>query len=103
MALKALISPRRAALALAVGGLLLGASALADDAPAADSSAAASATAGRPERGAHMASVEQRFGAPTTRYAAVGQPPITRWDYPTMVVYFEGDRVIHAVLVTPAG
>ena len=25
------------------------------------------------------------------------QPPITRWDYPAFSVYFEHDRVIHAV------
>lgn len=54
-----------------------------------------------PERGAHMASVEQHFGAPTTRYPAVGVPAITRWDYPNMVVYFENDLVLHTVLVSP--
>ena len=55
----------------------------------------------RPERGMHMRALEARYGAPTTRYDAVGKPAITRWDYPTFVVYFEGDRVIHAVLVKP--
>ena len=30
-------------------------------------------------------------------YATVGQPPITRWDYPHFSVFFEKDRVIHAV------
>ncbi len=55
-----------------------------------------------PERGARMTAVEQHFGAPATRYPAVGQPPITRWDYPGMVVYFENDRVIHTVLVNPS-
>jgi len=34
---------------------------------------------------------------PAERHEAVGQPPITRWDYPTFSVYFENDRVIHAV------
>ena len=28
-----------------------------------------------------MSAVEARFGAPRTRHAAVGEPPITRWDY----------------------
>ena len=51
----------------------------------------------RPARGATQASVEQQFGAPTRRVAAVGEPPISRWEYPTFVVYFEFDRVIHAV------
>jgi hypothetical protein len=30
----------------------------------------------------------------------VGAPPITRWDYPNFSVFFEGDRVIHAVVTT---
>jgi hypothetical protein len=51
----------------------------------------------RPNRGATMQSVEKRFGAPSERHATVGQPPITRWDYPGFSVFFEKDRVIHAV------
>ncbi|MBV6423888.1 MAG: hypothetical protein NAOJABEB_01698 [Steroidobacteraceae bacterium] len=51
----------------------------------------------RPSRGATMASVEQRFGAPNSKHAAVGEPPITRWDYAHFSVFFERDRVIHAV------
>jgi len=50
-----------------------------------------------PSRGLTMAQVEQRFGAPVNRIAAIGQPPITRWVYPTFVVYFEYNLVIHAV------
>jgi hypothetical protein len=49
-----------------------------------------------------MAAVESRYGTPTARYPAVGNPPIARWEYPTMVVYFENDRVIHAVLTAAA-
>jgi len=55
-----------------------------------------------PRRGTSMAQVEARFGAPAERYAAVGQPPITRWVYPTFVVYFEYQHVIHTVAVSPA-
>ena len=56
----------------------------------------------RPHRGDTMKSVEQKFGQPTERHAAVGgasgaQPPITRWDYPHFAVFFEKDRVVHAV------
>src|SRR5689334_18438640 len=56
----------------------------------------------RPHRGATMKSVEQQFGQPSERHAAVGggaakRPPITRWDYPHFAVFFENDRVIHAV------
>ena len=50
-----------------------------------------------PTRGLSMAQVEERFGAPTSRIAAIGQPPITRWVYPAFVVYFEYNLVIHAV------
>jgi len=58
---------------------------------------AASARVGLPPRGTSMAQVEAQFGAPTQRYAAVGQPPITRWVYPTFVVFFEYQHVVHAV------
>ena len=52
--------------------------------------------------GMSMTAVESSYGAPSQRHAAVGgsiaeQPPITRWDYPAFSVYFENDRVIHAV------
>ena len=50
-----------------------------------------------PARGSSMAQVEAKFGAPQSKHDAVGQPPITRWDYPQFSVYFEGSRVIHAV------
>ncbi|MFQ5609925.1 MAG: hypothetical protein ACE5F8_06605 [Woeseiaceae bacterium] len=51
----------------------------------------------RPDRGMSMESVEARWGAPQTKRNAVGDPPITRWEYPTFVVYFEYSHVIHAV------
>lgn len=50
-----------------------------------------------PRRGSSMATVEARFGAPQARHAAVGNPPITRWDYDGFSVYFEYQHVIHAV------
>ncbi len=82
----------------------------AEDAPATGAGAAAAASAApaasaaaRPERGMHMDAVEARYGAPATRYPAVGQPAITRWDYPGFVVFFENDLVLHAVVVTEAG
>jgi hypothetical protein len=58
-----------------------------------------------PNRGSTMATVQNRFGEPTERHATVGNPPITRWDYPQFSVYFEHDRVLHSVLVrtAPAG
>jgi len=51
----------------------------------------------RPVRGMTMARVESRFGAPVNRRAAVGDPPITRWEYAEYTVFFEYDRVIHTV------
>lgn len=64
--------------------------------------ATAQATASeRPARGSSMASVESRFGTPTSRSSPVGQPPITRWDYPAFVVFFEYNHVVHAVVRTP--
>lgn len=55
-----------------------------------------------PMRGMTMTAVEAQFGAPTERHPAVGQPPITRWDYPSFAVFFERTRVIHAVVTAPA-
>ncbi len=52
----------------------------------------------QPARGMSMEKVEAAFGAPTSRVPAVGQPPITRWDYPGFVVYFEHNRVLHSVV-----
>lgn len=51
----------------------------------------------RPKSGMSMTAVESTYGAPAQKGATIGQPPITRWDYPTFSVYFENDRVIHAV------
>ncbi|HSM29607.1 MAG TPA: hypothetical protein VK854_02825 [Woeseiaceae bacterium] len=52
----------------------------------------------RPVRGTTRAQVEAKHGSPVTKKAAVGDPPISRWEYPDFTVYFEYDRVIHAVL-----
>jgi hypothetical protein len=52
---------------------------------------------GKPTRGMTQDSVEANFGAPQNRRAAVGDPPITRWEYANFVVFFEYDKVIHAV------
>ena len=54
----------------------------------------------RPKRGSTMTEVEKHFGAPVEKHPTVGQPPITRWDYTGFSVFFEGDRVIHAVVTS---
>jgi hypothetical protein len=53
--------------------------------------------AGKPTRGMTQQSVEANFGAPQSALDAVGEPPISRWEYASFVVFFEYDRVIHAV------
>jgi hypothetical protein len=42
-------------------------------------------------------SVQANFGSPQSTSAAVGEPPISRWDYAGFVVFFEHDKVIHSV------
>jgi hypothetical protein len=54
----------------------------------------------RPARGMTMQNVEAKFGAPTEPHPAVGTPAITRWDYQGFSVFFENDRVIHAVVTS---
>ncbi len=51
-----------------------------------------------PSRGMTMSEVSNKFGAPVTKLPAVGNPPISRWEYPGFVVYFEGEHVIHSVI-----
>ncbi len=51
----------------------------------------------RPARGMSMDKVEATYGAPTNRATPVGEPPITRWEYPGFTVYFEHQYVIHTV------
>lgn len=55
------------------------------------------ASGDKPGRGMTQARVEQRFGAPMARRSAVGDPPISSWEYDGFVVYFEYDKVIHSV------
>jgi hypothetical protein len=51
-----------------------------------------------PSRGMTMSQVAAKFGDPVTKVPAVGKPPISRWEYPGFVVYFEADHVIHSVI-----
>lgn len=55
--------------------------------------------ANRPARGMSMRSVESKYGTPASRVPAVGTPPISRWEYPGFVVFFEHDHVIHTVAI----
>jgi hypothetical protein len=51
-----------------------------------------------PARGMTMDEVATKFGTPVSKVPAVGKPPISRWEYPGFVVYFEADHVIHSVV-----
>jgi hypothetical protein len=51
-----------------------------------------------PARGMTMEQVATKFGTPVTKVPAVGRPPISRWEYPGFIVYFESDHVIHSVV-----
>lgn len=50
-----------------------------------------------PRRGMDMSKVMNELGEPVIRHPAIGNPPITRWDYPDRIVYFEYSHVIHVV------
>ena len=53
--------------------------------------------AGKPTRGMSQESVQANFGAPQSTVAAIGDPPISRWEYAEFVVFFEHNLVIHSV------
>jgi|GWRWMinimDraft_2_1066010.scaffolds.fasta_scaffold03134_3 hypothetical protein len=58
-----------------------------------------------PRRGTTKTEVERRFGAPLAQGPAVGNPPISSWEYENYRVYFERELVLHTVLkgtATPA-
>lgn len=51
-----------------------------------------------PDRGMSMSAVEVQFGPPLHRVGPIGEPPITRWVYADITVYFENDHVISSVI-----
>jgi hypothetical protein len=51
-----------------------------------------------PYNGITMAQVRQQYGNPVSEHPAVGDPPITRWDYAGYSVFFENDLVLHSVV-----
>jgi hypothetical protein len=51
-----------------------------------------------PVNGLTRAETEANYGVAVKKYAAVGNPPITRWDYDKYSVYFEYDLVLFSVL-----
>ena len=51
-----------------------------------------------PRNGLSMDQVRQQFGEPAQQVPAVGEPPISRWEYNGYTVYFEHDLVLHSVV-----
>lgn len=85
---------------LALAMLSLSGLVMADDVamPKTDEAPQQAAPLKLPPRGSTMSTVEASFGAPSQREAAVGNPPITRWEYSNFIVYFENEHVIHSVV-----
>jgi hypothetical protein len=79
--------------------VLMAGSALAETVVVDDQVVVRASDIARPAPGMKMDVVEKRFGEPTERHAAVGAPPISRWDYAGYSVFFEKDRVIHTVVI----
>lgn len=52
----------------------------------------------RPTRGVAMEQVKQRYGEPSIAHPRVGDPPITRWEYPNYSVFFEYRHVLTSVV-----
>lgn len=53
-----------------------------------------------PKRGINMDAVLEQFGEPDRRIEAVGEPPITEWDYGNFRVFFEHHIVLHSLDLT---
>ncbi len=83
---------------LTILGLALGLMASASADTLRTSGISAGEDGSRPLRGTTQSQVEAKYGSPASKKAAVGDPPISRWEYQEFTVYFEYDRVIHAVL-----
>ena len=52
----------------------------------------------RPTRGMSMSAVTHKFGQAAQQSATIGDPPITKWTYPSFIVFFEHSHVIHSVI-----
>ncbi len=51
-----------------------------------------------PQHGLSMTDVRQQFGDPASTLPAVGEPPISRWEYTDFSVFFENDLALHTVI-----
>lgn len=51
-----------------------------------------------PVRGMSKSTVSSKYGQPSHKKSAIGEPPISRWDYPGYSVYFEYNVVLHTLV-----
>jgi hypothetical protein len=51
-----------------------------------------------PRNGLTMSQVRQQYGNPKAEIPAVGDPPISRWEYDGFSVFFENDLALHTVV-----
>ena len=87
-----------AAVALAAGLSVVAGTAAAETVAVDNGIAVKESDVPTPTRGMTMDQVASKFGAPSDKTPAVGKPPISRWQYPGFIVYFEGEHVIHSVI-----
>lgn len=55
-----------------------------------------------PRNGLTMSQVRQQYGSPEAEVPAIGDPPISRWEYDGFSVFFENDLALHSVVHQPA-
>ena len=51
-----------------------------------------------PRNGLTMSQIRQQYGNPASELPAVGDPPISRWEYDGYSVFFENDLALHTVI-----
>lgn len=56
----------------------------------------------KPKRGISKEQVAKQFGEPLTKVPAVGEPPISSWEYENYIVFFEHNLALHTVLKSNA-
>ncbi len=56
----------------------------------------------KPRRGTSKEQVARQFGEPLNKVPAVGDPPISSWEYNDYIVFFEYNLALHTVLKTDA-
>jgi len=95
-----MVTPHLALCALTACLMLPGA-VLADLTVRPDGTVAVDRVRAEPPRGLSRKQVLKRIGAPRLTAGPVGDPPISRWDYPGFSVYFEGGHVLHTVVHRP--